>query len=360
MTDQPTTEEQVLKPTLGEDVTELFSRVAKLNDQMAAVLAPEWGARMGILPEGHPLHPEPPEADPEEQEQAASADWEAVARRRERELKQVGEARHRAEEELRRYTENESADAAAGSYAGRAERVEAQLTAVADLIADHEGDEWAAHPATTALRGILDSEEHVIAQPSTAQANLLVTVTAPNPANAVRWAGHVRDLVHAEFGGSMGLHSVIELEPGGTIEPHLTGPLTGIEIRDPCPWCESSPALIPRVLMDEHVTTVHPEVRTGAPAIPVPDAEPVIVCTTACDEQHTYGWTCEQFAGIAPEPEAAVEESRAEATDARVTALYEQWVKAGAPPLGVPTARWWDQRLVELRGAINVSAEEAP
>jgi len=57
VTDQPTTKEQTLKPTLGEDITELFSRVAKLNDQMAAVLAPEWGARMGIIPEGHPLHP---------------------------------------------------------------------------------------------------------------------------------------------------------------------------------------------------------------------------------------------------------------------------------------------------------------
>jgi hypothetical protein len=28
------------------------------------------------------------------------------------------------------------------------------------------------------------------------------------------------------------------------------------------------------------------------------EAESVIVCTTACDEQHTYDWTCEQFAGI--------------------------------------------------------------
>jgi hypothetical protein len=28
------------------------------------------------------------------------------------------------------------------------------------------------------------------------------------------------------------------------------------------------------------------------------EAESVTVCTTACDEQHTYDWTCEQFAGI--------------------------------------------------------------
>lgn len=35
-----------------------------------------------------------------------------------------------------------------------------------------------------------------------------------------------------------------------------------------------------------------------------------------------------------------------------VIALYERWVKAGPPPLGVSLARWWDRRLVELRDAI--------
>lgn len=36
----------------------------------------------------------------------------------------------------------------------------------------------------------------------------------------------------------------------------------------------------------------------------------------------------------------------------RVIALYEQWVKAGPPPLGTPTSRWWDRRLAELHAAI--------
>ncbi|MEV2249375.1 hypothetical protein AB0I94_02260 [Streptomyces sp. NPDC050147] len=36
----------------------------------------------------------------------------------------------------------------------------------------------------------------------------------------------------------------------------------------------------------------------------------------------------------------------------RVIALYEQWVKAGGPPLGVSMSRWWDARLVELHEAI--------
>lgn len=37
----------------------------------------------------------------------------------------------------------------------------------------------------------------------------------------------------------------------------------------------------------------------------------------------------------------------------RVIALYEQWVKAGPPPLGVSVSRWWDARLVELHNAIQ-------
>lgn len=36
-------------------------------------------------------------------------------------------------------------------------------------------------------------------------------------------------------------------------------------------------------------------------------------------------------------------------------ALYEQWVKAGPPPIGVSLARWWDARLIELRKAITGS-----
>ncbi|MFD9463493.1 hypothetical protein [Streptomyces sp. NPDC060027] len=42
----------------------------------------------------------------------------------------------------------------------------------------------------------------------------------------------------------------------------------------------------------------------------------------------------------------------------RVIELYERWVKQGAPPLGVPIARWWDKRLVELHDAINPSAPD--
>lgn len=55
--------------------------------------------------------------------------------------------------------------------------------------------------------------------------------------------------------------------------PDFTSPLAGIEVRDPCPWCEDRP-LIPRALMDEHVAAVHPEVKTGGPGISVADAVP--------------------------------------------------------------------------------------
>lgn len=45
-------------------------------------------------------------------------------------------------------------------------------------------------------------------------------------------------------------------------------------------------------------------------------------------------------------------------TTTRVAALYEQWVKAGPPPLGVSMSRWWDRRLVELHDAIHTPAEQ--
>ena len=48
------------------------------------------------------------------------------------------------------------------------------------------------------------------------------------------------------------------------------------------------------------------------------------------------------------------------ATPTRVRALYEQWVKAGPPPLGTSTARWWDRRLVELHDAIQPPAPATP
>ena len=47
----------------------------------------------------------------------------------------------------------------------------------------------------------------------------------------------------------------------------------------------------------------------------------------------------------------------AEQDVSRAIDLYEQWVKAGPPPLGVLINRWWDARLVELHNAIVPPAE---
>ncbi|EFE65772.1 predicted protein [Streptomyces viridosporus ATCC 14672] len=67
-----------------------------------------------------------------------------------------------------------------------------------------------------------------------------------------------------------------------------------------------------------------------------------------------------------PAPEAAEKEKTtrvfaalhrsAEEDVTRVIDLYEQWVKAGPPPLGVSLSRWWDARLAELHDAINPDA----
>lgn len=55
---------------------------------------------------------------------------------------------------------------------------------------------------------------------------------------------------------------------------------------------------------------------------------------------------------------AEAEETESAATEPRVTALYEQWVKAGPPPLGASMARWWDMRLAELHRALTSPAEQ--
>jgi hypothetical protein len=49
----------------------------------------------------------------------------------------------------------------------------------------------------------------------------------------------------------------------------------------------------------------------------------------------------------------------AQAAIERVTDLQAQWLAAGPPPLGVPLARWWDARLVELHKAIHEGAEQS-
>ncbi|WP_020116791.1 hypothetical protein [Streptomyces canus] len=59
-----------------------------------------------------------------------------------------------------------------------------------------------------------------------------------------------------------------------------------------------------------------------------------------------------------PNPCAADDLMHRGKSTAPVTALYEQWVKAGPPPLGVLINRWWDARLVELREAIRPPAEQ--
>jgi hypothetical protein len=46
-----------------------------------------------------------------------------------------------------------------------------------------------------------------------------------------------------------------------------------------------------------------------------------------------------------------------EAVLKNVAALYERWVKAGAPPLGTTMSRWWDARLGEMRAALLPSGQ---
>lgn len=44
--------------TADEQFKMLFERTAKLSDRVSALMSPEWGARTGLLPRVHPLHPD--------------------------------------------------------------------------------------------------------------------------------------------------------------------------------------------------------------------------------------------------------------------------------------------------------------
>lgn len=72
------------------------------------------------------------------------------------------------------------------------------------------------------------------------------------------------------------------------------------------------------------------------------------------DDRIAYGSDAEAAVAVL-QPGARITTTLARAPEAdvqRVIALYEQWVKAGPPPLGVLINRWWDARLVELHNAI--------
>lgn len=82
-----------------------------------------------------------------------------------------------------------------------------------------------------------------------------------------------------------------------------------------------------------------------------------------CDRLHERCRRNQKFTGalcacFCHDGQAAPAPAATEATD-RVTNLYESWLAAGTPPLGVPLARWWDRRLAELRDAIRADAEQS-
>ncbi|WP_309029074.1 hypothetical protein [Streptomyces alfalfae] len=76
------------------------------------------------------------------------------------------------------------------------------------------------------------------------------------------------------------------------------------------------------------------------------DFSAINVCrdeTCTCHAASETEKTARVFAGLHRSAEQDV---------TRVIALYEQWVKAGPPPLGVLLSLWWDARLAELHDAI--------
>lgn len=145
--------------TAGEQFKMLLDRTAKLNDIASALLAPQWGSEVGIIPPDHPLYVG--ERPTEQREQGAPVDWQAIAGQRERELKKVGEARHRAEqvEELLHIAHETSntSEAARARAVQRAEQAEAAIARVQALA-----EQWQAamrpgetHPAAQQIHAAL-------------------------------------------------------------------------------------------------------------------------------------------------------------------------------------------------------------
>lgn len=327
----------------------------------------------------------------------------------------------RAEAELQQHAGAESADAAAGSYAGRVQELEATLAQVraveplteADRGRDDGPREWADYMrgwnnAHGEMLAALGSEEYAIAQP---EPWLHIEFTSPDPTTANTSALNLRDHLAAEFPG-VGMRITTNAVEAGP-QPDFTTPLAGrVEVRQPCPYCGDR-QMIPTRQYVEHVARLHPDVRDGGPGTPVPDAEPdpfgyaerertgrnagltwdgpavprftarpvtpemeraatERARQAAADSERSAAWFAAN-GGVIGAPAAteatdiettarvfAALHHSAEETVTRVIDLHERWVKAGPPPLGTPTARWWDRRLVELRGAIRTTVEESP
>lgn len=232
----------------------------------------------------------------------------------------------RTRRELADRDEAESADAAAGSYAGRAEGVETKLRRVAALA-----DRWGKRTdqlrvAADHIRAALAHNDYAIAQP---EPWLHIAFTSPDETTANTSALALRDHLAAEFSGV-----------GMRITTNAAEPA-------PADECDHDSQVI-----DHEGVQYWACLKCGRNhgRVDAPSCSPGVEET---EPNNPAATDIETTARVL----AALHRS-AEDTVTRVIDLYEQWVKAGAPPLGVPTARWWDRRLVELHDTINPPAEQ--
>ncbi|MFB8772128.1 hypothetical protein [Streptomyces broussonetiae] len=377
-----TNSQQTRPATPEEDIKALYGRVAKLNDAVSALLAPGWGSEAGIIPPGHPLHVS--EQSAAAQEQGAPVDWKAVAERRERELKTVGEARHRAEKRA------EAASRVGTQHMVRAERAEAAAERARALHCrnKHTGDcehcsasdypnYSVPHPCAT-IRA-LDAPAPAAAEdtePSEEPADPLGALIESAKRQMVDELGESqRDVDPLE---ALAYHATglsYRLERAETAIRHVRDFLTDIDTPDwHAPGTEV--ALRIRSLLDEALAEPTPatgpndaDTERAVTALakaygPMADlnhpAHPANATTTDHDKQMLAAFRRSFATGARAAHEAADEAARvfaalprsAEQTVTRVIDLHERWVKAGPPPLGTPMSRWWDKRLVELHDAI--------
>lgn len=274
------------------------------------------------------------------------------------ELADYDERAERLSVELRRYTENESADAAAGSYAGRAEAAEAAIERVRAETAYMRSVSRSWEPAADRIDAALDGT--ALGTPGTpgpaaTQATEPATITDPEwlrqqYADAIT-AEHyrrakarivaspeehstamadavlrVRDRHLDQLRQRLQLAHVCAVEPlteadrgrddgprewadymrgWNNCRAEMLAALDSeeyaiadaarwlhIAFTSPDPTTANTSALNLRDHLAAEFDGIHMRITTNAV-----EGESVNVCTTACDEQHVYDWTCALFAG---------------------------------------------------------------
>ena len=254
----------------------------------------------------------------------------------------------RAEAELADRDAAESADAAAGSYAGRAERVEPNNPAATEAtdLRTRLARALAGHAGSKAFLADGAEWDHMraawYAHADVVLGELRQELAAPT--GDLYRALDTLSLIGERCDTADDLHEPITTSD---VRTWLRGVRCGREIaaeQRARTTAKNPPG--PRAQIDTALRTT--------PRSDCADWPP----RTPHGGGHDYDMRCALCSGDVDALTNAVHTAVA-GTLRGVVDLYERWVQAGPPPLGTPMSRWWDRRLAELHAALHPT-EPAP